>query len=508
MKKRDIKDQPFAWQEKHILRLIKSSFKGSELSRYLLLYNTLTWLHSDFNGKPIKYFTKIINTYSGLSPRFIPEGIKVLSALDIVQLRGVKKGNCFVTKELLFTPENVSQDAVSLMELEGNNCIDSTIVENSPLIEHNLKDVSKDTVAVSPKTGKKSKRKFSDSVRMDNAAVSNFLTGSSQESQIFDKVVSLVKEANSKCKRTPAFSTPQSPDTKYLKTLMKQIELLQAGKFVSAHTWMPFFKREKFLGEKLKGASDIEVWDMIEFSMMKYIRVRNGTKYLFYGHRNTKITLADFMYISYQALRPPEPGAHTPDGYSAFWQYLLPLKRSLASTDEFEEKIQELYKKSSTVLGKEIYNHYKTLDMSEKIRFCKSIIAMGNYFKKNKKALIANNSSAVIVLRNRKALFEYYVKWIHKSGFEHIPGVYPGNEGRWIDFVNWLKKNYGVDLEAIHKPKPKKKKEVWVEPEISEQEAYDRSILGVLYDVLDPEERLQKLKIWFRAQHEEKMESV
>jgi len=511
--KRDPKKQPFAWQEKHILRLIQKSFEGTELSRYLLLYQTLTHIHSDFNGLSVKYFTKVINTYSGLSMRFIPQGIKTFQEFGIVKITGLKEDHTFITKILTFTPENIPEDTESFPVSEINNCNKSTIVEKADLIEHSLRDISKDISRSSEKNLKKSKRKVLSSVRMDKAPddiTTNFLTGPSRGSQIFDRVVSLVTEANSMCTKSPAFTIPQSPETKYLKTLEKQIELLQAGKFVKNYkgTWMPFFLREKFPGQELKGASDNEVWDMIEFSVSKYVRVRNGSKYLFYGNRDAKISLADFMYISYQALRPPEPGVRAPDGYSRFWQYLLPLKQSDNSTFDFNDKLIKLYKKSSSVLGKEVYNNYETLETSEKMRFCKSLIAIGNYYNTHQKVLLKNNAEAVLVIPNLKKLFKFYAKWVKRSGFNHVPGVFPGNDGRWIDFVNWLKKNYGVDLEAIHKPKPKKKKEVYVEPEMSEDEEYERSILGVLYDVLDPDERLHKLKLWFRAQHEEKLRSV
>jgi len=508
--KRDPKKQPFAWQEKHILRLIQKTFEGTELSRYLLLYQTLTHLYSDFNGTPIKYFTKVIHTYSGLSMRFIPEGIRTFQEFGIVKITGLKEDHTFITKVLTFTPENIPESTESFLNAETNNCNKSTIVKKAALIEHSLRKESVDSLPSSSKNGKKPKRKVSSSVRMDKAPddiATNFLTGSSRKSQLFDKVVSVAKEVNAQCKH-PAFSIPQSPDTKYLKTLAKQIKLLQAGKFISNHTWMPFFDREKFPGDDLKGASDEEVWEMIEFSITKYIRVRENGKYLFYGNRNAIINISEFMYISYQALRPPEPGVRTPDGYSWFWQYLLPLRKSSQSTIEFDARIKELYKKSSTVLGKEIYNDYETLALSEKIRFCKSLIAMGKYYQSNQKVLLKNNAEAVLVIPNLKKLFKFYAKWIKRSGFKHVPGVYPGEDGRWIDFVNWLKKDYGVDLEAIHKSKPKKKKETYVEPEMSEEEAYERSILGVLYDVLDPDERLHKLKLWFRAQHQEKMESI
>ena len=45
--KRDPKKQPFAWQEKHILRLIQKTFKGNEqLDNVDLTYNNVQFLYS------------------------------------------------------------------------------------------------------------------------------------------------------------------------------------------------------------------------------------------------------------------------------------------------------------------------------------------------------------------------------------------------------------------------------------------------------------------------------
>lgn len=506
--KRDIKKQPFAWQEKHILRLLQKTFKGNELSRYLLLYNALTWIHSDFNGEPVKYFTKTISKYSGLSPRFIPHGIKTFQDFGIVKLTGLKEDHTFITKVLSFTPENVPENTEKLTIVETNNSKKSTIAENAELIEHSTKKkVSKDTSTTLKKVVKTSKRTFKDSVRMDSVAhmdAEEFFTSSTQNSEIFDKVVALVTDANSKCKRSPAFSVPQSPNSKYLKTLARQIQLLKAGKFVSNYdNWMDWWDQPNFPGKVLKGVEDLEVWEMIEFAVAKYIRVRDSDKYLFYGNRTAKINLSEFMFYSHQDTQNPDSPVRAQDGYSRFWQYLLPLTKPQATTSGFEEQLKKLYKKSSSVLGREVYNDYGTLEMSEKIRFCKSLIAIGNYYNKHKVNLLKNNAEGHLVIPNLSKVLKFYTKWIKRSGFEHVPNVYPENPGRWDDFVNFLKKNYGVDLEAIKKPKAAKKKTVYVEPEISEDEAYERSILGALYDVLDPAERLHKLKLWFRSQREQ-----
>ena len=84
---RTIRNQPFCWQEKKINRLIRKRFLNkSERSKMLLLYATLSEIDNDFNSKDIKYYTKTISTYSGLSREFIPTGLKKLEALNILKL--------------------------------------------------------------------------------------------------------------------------------------------------------------------------------------------------------------------------------------------------------------------------------------------------------------------------------------------------------------------------------------------------------------------------------------
>jgi hypothetical protein len=61
---------PFAYQQKAILRFIKSKFNGKERCSALAIYNTLTWIASDFSKERPNYiphnWPSMIHTYSGI----------------------------------------------------------------------------------------------------------------------------------------------------------------------------------------------------------------------------------------------------------------------------------------------------------------------------------------------------------------------------------------------------------------------------------------------------------
>lgn len=106
---RSTRKQPFCWQEKKITRLIRDQYKKSMMSKMLLLYATITEIDSDFNGKDIKYYTKTISTYSGLSKDFIPTGLKELEKLKVILLKEDRENGKFKGKRINFTPENVEE---------------------------------------------------------------------------------------------------------------------------------------------------------------------------------------------------------------------------------------------------------------------------------------------------------------------------------------------------------------------------------------------------------------
>lgn len=106
---RTTKNQPFCWQEKKILRLLRTHYEGSELQKLRNLYLTLTEMDSDFNRKTIKYYTETIAKYSGLSRAWIPKGLKIFEKLKMILLVEDKEGGKFKGKKLIFTPENIQE---------------------------------------------------------------------------------------------------------------------------------------------------------------------------------------------------------------------------------------------------------------------------------------------------------------------------------------------------------------------------------------------------------------
>ena len=107
---RNIREQPFCWQEKKILRFLRKRYTKSTLVKMRTLYLTLTEVSSDFNNQDIKYYTKTIATYSGLSQDWIPTGLKELIDLNIVQVSEERDSKgLYTNKTLIFTPENIQE---------------------------------------------------------------------------------------------------------------------------------------------------------------------------------------------------------------------------------------------------------------------------------------------------------------------------------------------------------------------------------------------------------------
>ena len=107
--KRSTKNQPFCWQEKKILRLLRCRYEGKEHDKLRNLYLTLTEIYSDFNGKDIKYYTRTIIKYSSLSKDWIPKGLKIFENLKVIQLVEERNKGKFKGKRLIFTPENIEE---------------------------------------------------------------------------------------------------------------------------------------------------------------------------------------------------------------------------------------------------------------------------------------------------------------------------------------------------------------------------------------------------------------
>lgn len=110
---RNIKNQPFCWQEKKILRLIRKEYQAdkNKKMKMLALYFTITWMKSDFCDKRVRFFTKTIHSYSGLSKEFIPKGLKELQRLKVLRVIQERDKGKFKGKWIVFTPEEISKDA-------------------------------------------------------------------------------------------------------------------------------------------------------------------------------------------------------------------------------------------------------------------------------------------------------------------------------------------------------------------------------------------------------------
>ncbi|WP_294713239.1 hypothetical protein, partial [uncultured Fusobacterium sp.] len=120
---RSTRNQPFCWQEKKILRLLRCRYEGKEHDKLRNLYLTLTEIYSDFNGKTIKYYTETIAKYSGLSKAWIPKGLKIFEDLKIILLVEEKDNGRFKGKSLVFTPENIDEMDAPTVKLKSSNGI-------------------------------------------------------------------------------------------------------------------------------------------------------------------------------------------------------------------------------------------------------------------------------------------------------------------------------------------------------------------------------------------------
>ena len=161
--KRNTKNQPFCWQEKKILRLLRSQYYGGkEHDKLRNLYLTLTEIYSDFNGQDIKYYTQTIARYSGLNKEWIPKGLKIFEKLKMVQLIEDRDKGKFKGKRLIFTPENIEEikNLPNTEKINDDNTV-SEFLEPSEDISY-LEDIKRVKDINNTHTGEEEKEKLSD----------------------------------------------------------------------------------------------------------------------------------------------------------------------------------------------------------------------------------------------------------------------------------------------------------------------------------------------------------
>lgn len=133
---RSIRKQPFAWQEKHILRKLRKQYSGATLVKLRCLYGALTEIDSDFNGEDVKYYTKTIATYSGLHRDWIPGGLSILQKMEIIKIVEQSTPGRFTGKTLTFLG-GFADNTVAGKTVDGNSGNGETgTLEHSNSIEH------------------------------------------------------------------------------------------------------------------------------------------------------------------------------------------------------------------------------------------------------------------------------------------------------------------------------------------------------------------------------------
>ena len=79
---------PYAYQQKSVLRYLKTKFEGKERNSALSVYNTMTWIVSDFskeNSDKVPHnFPSMIHTYSGIGEDTVSKFIKKFKEFGII----------------------------------------------------------------------------------------------------------------------------------------------------------------------------------------------------------------------------------------------------------------------------------------------------------------------------------------------------------------------------------------------------------------------------------------
>ncbi len=163
---RNIRQQPFCWQEKTVLRKLRKNpdgsknYTGQELSKLRNLYLTLTEIESDSMGQAVEYYTNKVSTYSGLSKDWIPKGLRILQHMGIITIKETRDHGKFSGRVLYFSSSidetsNGTTDTGETVNgypdtIEHNNSIEHTKDKE----EKKEKNISKDIYKKSRKRDK------------------------------------------------------------------------------------------------------------------------------------------------------------------------------------------------------------------------------------------------------------------------------------------------------------------------------------------------------------------
>mgnify|MGYP001557949710 CR=1 FL=1 len=80
---------PFAYQQKAVLRFLQTKFTGKERHFALSVYDTITWIVSDFSnehsGKIVHNWPRVVSTYSGIGKNTASKFIKKFKEFGIIE---------------------------------------------------------------------------------------------------------------------------------------------------------------------------------------------------------------------------------------------------------------------------------------------------------------------------------------------------------------------------------------------------------------------------------------
>ncbi len=120
---RQFRKQPFCWQEKEVLRLLKKEYNKRTLPRRRSVYLALTEIESDFGKEFIKNYTKTIATYAGINRHLASKILKEFEKLGIIKIEILRDGcGKFCGKK------------VDLLSKKSSPLADNPPVDNPPVV--------------------------------------------------------------------------------------------------------------------------------------------------------------------------------------------------------------------------------------------------------------------------------------------------------------------------------------------------------------------------------------